>query len=182
MLRVPYVCVRCLVPPDTDQAIKLWDMNTLQCTNTLLGHKSDIWCLQFDAAQQMIVSGSGYEGMSLSLSLPVQTLSRLTVVRVVCVVCCVDRTLKLWDMRTGSCVMTMAGHLGAVNSLCVFYASQSHPHCILSGSADQTIKVRTPVASLSARMRASHRADHIVCRVVSCAVARVSCVVCREPT
>jgi hypothetical protein len=51
-------------------------------------------------------------------------------------------------MRTGSCVMTMAGHLGAVNSLCVFYASQSHPHCILSGSADQTIKVRSPVASL----------------------------------
>jgi hypothetical protein len=38
--------------------------------------------------------------------------------------------------------MTMAGHMGAVNSLCVFYASQSHPHCILSGSADQTIKVR----------------------------------------
>jgi WD40 repeat protein len=55
-----------LVKPD--QAIKLWDMNTLQCTNTLLGHKSDIWCLQFDATQQMIVSGSGYEGARLSPS------------------------------------------------------------------------------------------------------------------
>lgn len=64
-----------------DQAIKLWDMNTLQCTNTLLGHKSDIWCLQFDAAQQMIVSGSGYEGIATSRSLSTQTLSRLTVCR-----------------------------------------------------------------------------------------------------
>jgi hypothetical protein len=37
-------------------------MNTLQCMHTLLGHKSDIWCLQFDATQNLIVSGSGYEG------------------------------------------------------------------------------------------------------------------------
>jgi hypothetical protein len=40
--------------------------------------------------------------------------------------------------------MTLTGHMGAVNSLCVFYGPQTNPHRILSGSADQTIKVRHP--------------------------------------
>jgi len=46
-----------------------------------------------------------------------------------------DKTLKVWDIKTGQCRMTLRGHSAAV--LCVQFDDTK----IVSGSCDKTIKV-----------------------------------------
>ena len=48
-----------------------------------------------------------------------------------------DHTVKLWDVRTGRCVHTLAGHHGEISSTQFNYASDL---CI-SGSIDRTCKL-----------------------------------------
>ena len=47
-----------------------------------------------------------------------------------------DKTVKVWDLKTGECRLTMRGHTAAV--LCVQFDEQK----IVSGSYDKKIKVR----------------------------------------
>jgi outer membrane protein assembly factor BamB len=46
-----------------------------------------------------------------------------------------DRTIKVWDLKTGECTATLRGHRGAISSLAVFDGK------LFSGSWDHTIKV-----------------------------------------
>ncbi len=46
-----------------------------------------------------------------------------------------DRSLRVWSLRSGECLRTLEGHAGRVLCLC------SSEDQLLSGSADQTIKV-----------------------------------------
>ena len=48
-----------------------------------------------------------------------------------------DSTVKVWDAATGSCVRTLEGHGGWVNSVAVSPDGQR----IVSGSGDRTVKV-----------------------------------------
>lgn len=48
-----------------------------------------------------------------------------------------DKTVSLWDARTGLCVQTMYGHTNAVNSVCVTRSGQS----IVSCDADGVVRV-----------------------------------------
>ena len=48
-----------------------------------------------------------------------------------------DETLKVWDLRTGSCVHTLQGHSGRVLCSTVFDGDSK----AISGSADETLKV-----------------------------------------
>ncbi|MCV3215539.1 WD40 repeat domain-containing protein [Plectonema radiosum NIES-515] len=48
-----------------------------------------------------------------------------------------DKTLKLWEVTTGTCLRTFEGHEGYVNSVCL-----SADNCFaLSGSGDRTLKL-----------------------------------------
>ncbi|MHC1590710.1 MAG: WD40 repeat domain-containing protein, partial [Candidatus Helarchaeales archaeon] len=48
-----------------------------------------------------------------------------------------DRTIKIWDVETGSCLRTLFGHSDAIISVAVTRDGKR----IVSGSADKTIKV-----------------------------------------
>ncbi|MEI6848104.1 MAG: WD40 repeat domain-containing protein, partial [Chlorobiaceae bacterium] len=48
-----------------------------------------------------------------------------------------DKTLKVWDMESGNCLMTLDGHSGSVTS-CAISADNKR---IVSGSGDKTLKV-----------------------------------------
>lgn len=48
-----------------------------------------------------------------------------------------DRTLKIWELRTGQCINTLESHSDAVNSVAVTLDAS----LIISGSSDHTVKV-----------------------------------------
>jgi WD40 repeat protein len=48
-----------------------------------------------------------------------------------------DKTLKVWDFKTGNCNMTLNGHSGRVNSCAV----SPNNRYIISGSDDNTLKL-----------------------------------------
>ena len=63
-----------------DQSIKLWDVQTGKCQQTLLGHRHWVCSVAFHPHKNLLASGS------------------------------YDRTIKLWDLATGKCVETWKGH------------------------------------------------------------------------
>ena len=48
-----------------------------------------------------------------------------------------DRTLKIWDVESGSLLQTLKGHQGPVRSCCI----SSNDRFIVSASEDQNLKV-----------------------------------------
>jgi WD40 repeat protein len=48
-----------------------------------------------------------------------------------------DKTVKVWDASTGSCLHTLEGHGSDVTSVCM----SPNGSQIISGSADETVKV-----------------------------------------
>lgn len=67
-----------------DRTIKLWDMETGSCLQTLTGHSEWVKSVAFSPDGQMLASGS------------------------------FDHTLKLWDWQTGNCLKTLRGHASTV--------------------------------------------------------------------
>ena len=50
-----------------------------------------------------------------------------------------DKTIRLWDPATGSCVAVFQGHQSGVNALAVVYNN-----CLVSASGDCTIRLWDP--------------------------------------
>ena len=87
----------------TDKAVKLWDITTGECLQTLRGHTGDIHCVAF--------TPDGRRGLSSSGS--------------------PDRAIRLWDLETGECLWTMRGdELGPVHSV---VASPDGRHALSGG-------------------------------------------------
>ena len=63
-----------------DHTVKVWDMRTGRCVNTLAGHHGEISSTQFNYEGTICISGS------------------------------IDRQCKIWDVATGKCVETLRGH------------------------------------------------------------------------
>ncbi len=76
-----------LVSASSDYSIKLWDVKTKKCINTLPGHTRWIRTVAFSPDGKQLVSGSG------------------------------DYTIKLWDVATGNCLKTWQGHTGWIWSV-----------------------------------------------------------------
>ena len=74
-----------------DNRIKVWDMNTGQCLNTIYLH------------------GYSYGAMSLAISPDGNTI----------VSCSWDNPIKVWDINTGECLKTLSGHFGRVSSVII---------------------------------------------------------------
>jgi len=79
----------CVISASRDKTIKMWDLETGECTATLHGHVNHITsvCITFNSRR--IISGS------------------------------MDKLIKIWDIDTGSCNQTLVGHWRGVTSVCV---------------------------------------------------------------
>lgn len=70
----------CLASCAADLTIKIWGMDSYDCTRTLNGHDHNISFVAFVPNGDFLLS------------------------------CSRDRTIKLWEMSTGFCVRTYQGH------------------------------------------------------------------------
>jgi WD40 repeat protein len=60
-----------------DQTVKLWNIHTGECLETLHGHSKRVCSVAFSSDGKTLASGSG------------------------------DETIKLWDVKTGECLKTL---------------------------------------------------------------------------
>ena len=69
-----------VVSASNDKTIKIWDVNTDICLNTLNGHNSYVNSIALTPDGTRIVSGSE------------------------------DKSVKIWSLQSGSCLKTLVGH------------------------------------------------------------------------
>jgi WD40 repeat protein len=70
-----------------DQTVKLWDIESGQCLNTLQGHTNWVRSVTFSPDGRTLASGSS------------------------------DNTVRLWDVKSGQCLNTFDGHINVVLSV-----------------------------------------------------------------
>jgi WD40 repeat protein len=78
-----------LVSASADTTIKLWNLDTGQCLNTLTGHNSSIESIAITPDREMLVSASA------------------------------DTTIKLWSLATGKCLNTLDKHTKTIRSIAI---------------------------------------------------------------
>ena len=78
---------RLLASAAEDNTIKLWNLETGSCLQTLHGHQYWVKAIAFSPNGQILASGS------------------------------FDSAVKIWDWQTGECLRTLLGHNSVVTSL-----------------------------------------------------------------
>lgn len=73
-----------VVTGSRDCKVRVWDLETQECTRTMTGHNGSVLCLQFDARTDTVVTGSS------------------------------DTTIMTWDISTGRARQVYRGHTDAV--------------------------------------------------------------------
>lgn len=48
-----------LLTSSKDTFLKLWDLSTQHCVQTVVAHRSEVWTLDIDADQKLVFTGSG---------------------------------------------------------------------------------------------------------------------------
>ncbi|KAK3363996.1 beta transducin-like protein HET-D2Y [Lasiosphaeria hispida] len=133
------------------KTVKIWNVATGACTQTLEGHSGNVRSITFLPDLKLMVSRS------------------------------YDKTVKIWNMATGACTQTLEGHSGGVNSITfspdsklVASRSNSNPKLIASGgfissiifspdsklmasgSCDKTIKIWNAATGACTQMLKGH--------------------------
>ncbi|MBD2194625.1 MULTISPECIES: WD40 domain-containing protein [Calothrix] len=138
-----------LATSSDDTTIKLWDVNTGDCLQTLWGHDSWVHSISFSPDIQILASASRDQTVKLWDWYTGECLLTLTEhigeVKTVNFSPCGkflasgshDNTVKLWDVNTGMCLQTFSGHSDWV--LAVAFAENAE--IIASASGDQTIRL-----------------------------------------
>jgi len=108
-----------------DKTIRLWDIARSECVNTLREHSHYIECLAFSPATLVQIDapdGKTYKGKGSGAFLA--SGSR-------------DKTIKIWEIATGTCIMTLIGHDNWVRGV------EFHPNgqYVMSVSDDKSIKI-----------------------------------------
>jgi len=104
---------------------------TYERRRTFHGHGGPVWCVGLDERRGLLVSGS------------------------------YDRTLKVWDLRRGTCLRTLRGHEGWVS--CVAVRSEGSVTSIVSGSWDACLKVWDGTAGVLLRSLPCGRGNALHC-------------------
>ncbi|MBW4640571.1 MAG: NACHT domain-containing protein [Gloeocapsa sp. UFS-A4-WI-NPMV-4B04] len=112
---------RILASGHEDQSVKLWNFSKGECFQTLQGHTNRVWSVAF--APQLAISAN-QENNSDPDTAVLATGSA-------------DRTIKLWNYKTGKCLKTLQGHTSWVWSVAFSPDSQY----LASTSYDQTVKL-----------------------------------------
>ncbi|CAH1798892.1 unnamed protein product [Owenia fusiformis] len=129
-----------------DRTIKIWDIKTGACLQTLKGHNKGIWCLKF-FTKNLLISGCndgtikvwnlrsgtcartllGHEGPVWAMARRGNTLVSASQ----------DRTGKIWDISRCMLLWTLKGHNAAV-----FTCDISEDGALaITGSADRSIRI-----------------------------------------
>ncbi|WP_242060045.1 NB-ARC domain-containing protein [Oscillatoria sp. FACHB-1407] len=140
-----------LASGSSDHTIKLWDLATGQCLQTLRGHTSRVWSVVFSPDGKTLASSSDDHTIKLwdvSLGQCRQTLHGHS--NWVCAIAfnpnpdlpllasaSYDQTVKVWNIETGECLKTLEGHTNWVWST----AFSPDGKTLASGSGDHTIKL-----------------------------------------
>lgn len=114
-----------MITGSRDRTIKVWDLSTCFCKETLYGHDGSVLCLLYN--DNYIISGSSDATIRIW---DINTFELLRVLRghvqavldvqfygSKLVSSSKDHSIKIWDMDTGDCINTLNGHLAAVNSI-----------------------------------------------------------------
>jgi WD40 repeat protein len=131
-----------------DRTLKLWDIASGQCVQTLVGHSAEITSACLSSDGQYVLSGSGDRTLKLWKSSTGQCLAtyqaHTDVVTSVSLSLdgryglsgSTDRTLRLWEIHTGLCLRTLEGHTDPIHSVCL----SSDGRYALSGGAQFLIR------------------------------------------
>ncbi|KAG1471131.1 hypothetical protein G6F56_002298 [Rhizopus delemar] len=132
-----------LVTGSRDQAIKIWDVRTGECQQTIKQHDGSVLCMRvFD---RWLMTGSS-DATCILWSLPtIEPRLRLRghghSILDVCwvsgkiVTSSKDHTLRVWDGQTGDELRQLLGHTASVNALDTVHHNQ-----VVSASGDTTVK------------------------------------------
>jgi WD40 repeat protein len=137
-----------LASASQDQTVKLWQLDTGQCLQTLQGHRSWVSSIAWSFDGKVLASGSCDDTIKLwcvAMGTCLQTLQghsdmistidwnrdqyRLASGSA-------DTTVKIWDTKTGNCLQTLQGHTNVV------YAVAWSPDGKILASAAQDQKVK----------------------------------------
>jgi WD40 repeat protein len=139
-----------IVSGSSDHSIKIWDANTCDLINSLIGHKDWVNSVAFSFDNLKIVSGSDdrrikiwdaelgcllhtLKGHTKSINSVAFSPNNLKIVSG-----SDDFSIKIWDVESGNLINTLAdAHIGSVNSV----AFSPDNLKIVSGSADHSIKI-----------------------------------------
>uniref|UniRef100_A0AC35FN96 F-box domain-containing protein n=1 Tax=Panagrolaimus sp. PS1159 TaxID=55785 RepID=A0AC35FN96_9BILA len=129
-----------------DNTIKIWNRNTLQCRQTLIGHTGSVLCLQYD--DKIIASGSSDATVRIwdvetgeqlnTLIHHSEAVLHLRFHNGMLVTCSKDRSIAVWTMHSSHEIdlrRVLVGHRAAVNVV------DFDDTYIVSASGDRTIKV-----------------------------------------
>ena len=144
----------------SDKAIKVWDVNSGSCINTLFGHLSHVMSL-VKLSKFLFASGSddkqifiwnlnnygdsneftglGNQIIKILVSQDSHTKSVYSLIkfsRYEIISGSYDKTIKIWDLVKGKCLQTLTGHTRYVMSLL-----KITNNILASGSDDQSIKI-----------------------------------------
>ena len=106
-----------LASASADSSIHLWDVTTGQALKILQGHLKPVSSVAFSPIPQPPDDLGGAGGILASGS--------------------DDKTVKLWDVTTGECILTCKGHTNWVQSV----AFSPDGQIVASGSDDQTVRL-----------------------------------------
>lgn len=119
-----------------DKSICIWDATTGTLLKTLLGHTNYVFCVKFNFQSNLICSVCYYPIFPHLFKLPLfnfflykelLTLSQGSF----------DESVRIWDVRTGSCLHTLPAHSDPVSS--VDFSKDGS--LIVSGSYDGLIRI-----------------------------------------
>jgi WD40 repeat protein len=159
-----------LVSGSSDNTLKTWDVDSLQCLTTPSEHMYGIWCLAV-LPDGRLVSGSADNTLKIWDVASLQWLARLTEhsnwVRCLTVLPdgrlvsgSFDNTLKIWNVTSLQCLATLLGHSNGVRCLSLLPDGR-----LVSGASDKTLKI-WDVASLQCLATLSGHTDSVLCLTI----------------
>lgn len=128
-----------------DRCLRIWDKNTGECLNILMGHAAPVNAVQYK--ENRIVSGSGDRTIKIwdletgdclkTLAAHVRGVACLEFDGQYIVSGSSDQTIKVWNATTGDCIYTLVGHTELVRTLQLDSAASR----IISGCYNGQLKI-----------------------------------------